>query len=58
MMEVLHGTWDWLSSKQAQSRFRAVRQENWGKPHAVNAGVEMAVGQYIKFLNSDVLYVG
>ena len=46
------GTWDWLA---AQPGIRAVRQDNWGKPVAVNHGFAMARGDYVKFVDSDDL---
>lgn len=49
------GTWEWLS---AQSGITAIRQQNWGKPAAVNAGFAIASGTYVRFLDSDDLLIG
>lgn len=49
------GTWEWLATQAGRTGLRAVRQQNCGKPRAVNLGVEMAAGDYIKFLDSDDL---
>jgi glycosyltransferase involved in cell wall biosynthesis len=46
------GTWAWLN---AQAGVVAIRQENWGKPEAVNRAFERARGRYIRFLDSDDL---
>jgi glycosyltransferase involved in cell wall biosynthesis len=48
-------TWKWLST---QPGITAIRQENWGKPAAVNAGIAAASGTYVKFLDSDDLLIG
>lgn len=44
------GTWEWLS---AQADVIAIRQDNWGKPAAVNAGFARATGTHVRFLDSD-----
>jgi glycosyltransferase involved in cell wall biosynthesis len=44
------GTWEWL---QTQKDVVSVRQDNWGKCWAVNKGVDIARGKYIRFLDSD-----
>lgn len=44
------GTWEWL---QTQKDVISVRQENWGKDWAVNAGFAKASGEYVRFLDSD-----
>lgn len=36
------GTWEWLA---AQPGIRAIRQDNWGKPAAVNHAFALAQGQ-------------
>ena len=46
------GTWDWL---QQQSGLRILRQPNLGKAYAVNRAFEAAVGEYVRFLDSDDL---
>lgn len=46
------GTWDWLA---AQSGLVAVRQDNAGKPNAVNRAVGLARGRFVRFLDSDDL---
>lgn len=49
------GTWEWL---EQQPGITAIRQTNWGKPAAVNAGFAAARGTYVKFLDSDDLLIG
>jgi hypothetical protein len=44
------GTWEWL---QKQNDIVALRQDNWGKDCAVNAGFLKAKGEYVRFLDSD-----
>jgi glycosyltransferase involved in cell wall biosynthesis len=44
------GTWEWL---QKQKDVVALRQANWGKDWAVNAGFAQAEGEYVRFLDSD-----
>ena len=44
------GTWAWL---QTQQDVVSIRQNNWGKDWAVNAGFELAQGRFIRFLDSD-----
>jgi glycosyltransferase involved in cell wall biosynthesis len=44
------GTWEWL---QQQKDIVAIRQANWGKDCAVNAGFAKAAGEYVRFLDSD-----
>jgi glycosyltransferase involved in cell wall biosynthesis len=44
------GTWEWL---QTQQDVVSVRQDNWGKDWAANAGFELAQGRFIRFLDSD-----
>lgn len=46
------GTWEWL---QTQSDLLVMRQENQGQTWAVNAGVRLATGRYVRFLDSDDL---
>jgi glycosyltransferase involved in cell wall biosynthesis len=46
------GTWDWLKS---QPDVIAIRRPNWGKPHAVNHGLSVATGEFVRFLDSDDL---
>jgi glycosyltransferase involved in cell wall biosynthesis len=48
------GTWEWLST---QPGITAIRQVNWGKPAAVNAGFAVARGTYVRFLDSDDLLI-
>ncbi|RYE96011.1 MAG: glycosyltransferase family 2 protein, partial [Oxalobacteraceae bacterium] len=43
------GTWDWL---HRQHSITAIRQENWGKAAAIEAGLRVAKGRYVKFLDS------
>jgi glycosyltransferase involved in cell wall biosynthesis len=44
------GTWEWL---QQQADIVSIRQENQGQTYAINKGVSMARGEYIRFLDSD-----
>ena len=44
------GTWEWL---QTQTDIVAIRQSNQGQTWAINKGVALAKGQYIRFLDSD-----
>ena len=44
------GTWDWL---QAQQDIVAVRTDNWGKDWAVETALQVARGDYVRFLDSD-----
>ncbi|MEO7931659.1 MAG: glycosyltransferase family 2 protein [Chthoniobacterales bacterium] len=44
------GTWEWL---QTQDDVIGIRQENWGKDWAVQAGTARSSGQYVRFLDSD-----
>ncbi|MDB5287592.1 MAG: hypothetical protein JWR05_2541 [Mucilaginibacter sp.] len=44
------GTWEWL---QLQKDIVAVWQENQGQTYAINKGVTLAKGKYIRFLDSD-----
>jgi glycosyltransferase involved in cell wall biosynthesis len=44
------GTWEWL---QQQEGIVALRQPNQGQTYAVNYGVKIARGRYIRFLDSD-----
>ncbi|MFT3782018.1 MAG: glycosyltransferase family 2 protein [Nibricoccus sp.] len=44
------GTWEWL---QSQPDITAVRQGNQGQTWAINRGAREALGQYIRFLDSD-----
>ncbi|RYE29856.1 MAG: glycosyltransferase family 2 protein, partial [Sphingobacteriales bacterium] len=44
------GTWEWLN---AQLNIVKIRQKNQGQTYAINAGVLLAKGKYIRFLDSD-----
>ncbi len=44
------GTWDWL---QQRKDVVSIRSENWGKDWAVVAGMAVARGEYVRFLDSD-----
>lgn len=44
------GTWEWLC---AQQDIVTVRQENQGQTYAINKGVSVAKGEFIRFLDSD-----
>jgi hypothetical protein len=44
------GTWEYLTQ---QSGIEIYRQQNWGKPWAINTAFKYAKGKYIKFLDSD-----
>lgn len=44
------GTWDWL---QAQQDIVAIRTDNWGKDWAVETALQVARGDYVRFLDSD-----
>lgn len=44
------GTWDMLNQLQG---IEIYKQQNWGKPWAVNMAFSHAKGKYIKFLDSD-----
>jgi glycosyltransferase involved in cell wall biosynthesis len=44
------GTWDMLTQIEG---IEIYRQQNWGKPWAVNMAFKHAKGKYIKFLDSD-----
>jgi glycosyltransferase involved in cell wall biosynthesis len=46
------GTWEWLKS---QTDIKVIRQKNWGKCWAINRGFELAIGKYVRFLDSDDL---
>jgi glycosyltransferase involved in cell wall biosynthesis len=46
------GTWEWL---QTQHDVVSVRQPNWGKDWAVNRGLEISRGEFVRFLDSDDL---
>jgi glycosyltransferase involved in cell wall biosynthesis len=44
------GTWEWLNR---QENLRFIKQPNKGQTYAINAGVSIASGKYIRFLDSD-----
>lgn len=44
------GTWEWL---QGRKDVVSLRRENWGKDWAVVAGMAVAQGEYVRFLDSD-----
>jgi glycosyltransferase involved in cell wall biosynthesis len=44
------GTWEWLGR---QPGVRAIRMANWGKDWAIVAALEVAKGDYVRFLDSD-----
>ncbi|SKA37220.1 Glycosyl transferase family 2 [Enhydrobacter aerosaccus] len=44
------GTWDWL---QKRKDVVSIRTANWGKCWAVAAGMAVARGDYVRFLDSD-----
>src|ERR1700716_2554760 len=44
------GTGEWL---QSQKDVVVLKTSNWGKCWAVNSGVRIARGEYIRFLDSD-----
>jgi len=44
------GTWQWL---QEQPGVISIKQENQGQTYAVNKGVSIATGKYVRFLDSD-----
>jgi len=44
------GTWEWL---QQQPDVISIKQENQGQTYAINKGVSVATGKYIRFLDSD-----
>lgn len=48
------GTWGWL---EKQDGLRIFRQENLGKDWAVNRGFSEALGDFVRFLDSDDLVV-
>jgi len=48
------GTWEMLSQTEG---IEIYRQQNWGKPWAVNMAFSHAKGKYIKFLDSDDWFV-
>ena len=43
-------TWDWL---QTRKDVVSIRTDNWGKDWAVAAGMSLAQGTYVRFLDSD-----
>jgi glycosyltransferase involved in cell wall biosynthesis len=44
------GTWEWL---QQQSDVKSVFQKNQGQTYAINNGLSVASGDYVRFLDSD-----
>lgn len=44
------GTWDWLKNRPG---IVSVRTSNWGKDWAVEKGMELARGEFVRFLDSD-----
>jgi len=44
------GTWEWLL---AQPEIVSIKQENRGQTYAINKGVSVSTGKYIRFLDSD-----
>ena len=44
------GTWEWL---QTQKNIVVIRQKNHGQTYAINTGIQLAKGKYIRFLDSD-----
>ncbi len=46
---------EWYSKKEAN--FKVLRQENKGAGEARNAGLKIAVGKYISFLDADDFYI-
>lgn len=44
------GTWEWL---QSRPDITSLRQDNWGKDWAVGAGLTVAKGEFVRFLDSD-----
>lgn len=49
------GTWDWLSSRSAASKWQVLRQANQGPAVARNRGVESASGELVLFLGDDTV---